>query len=48
MGQTALEEFGDVITFEPVSFHDGHQQWRADARSQLITNTLYNFSLTMT
>src|SRR5271166_664907 len=46
MGQTALEELGYIATFELVSFHDGHQQGRANASSHhLITNAIDNFPL---
>jgi hypothetical protein len=45
MRQTAFEELGYVVTFERISFHDRHQQWRTNARSQSITNALYNFPL---
>jgi hypothetical protein len=45
MRQAALEELHYVVTFERVSLHDRHQQWRANATSQFITNALYNFPL---
>jgi hypothetical protein len=45
MGKTPLEELGDVVAFECISFHDGHQQRRTSARSHLITNAIDYFPL---